>query len=222
MGRPETRRNYCKDFGVIRFMRLKHIGSVLCTLAALSVGIFAADIQRVYFVPGTFDSILETWFSAELRMLEEPSLLRLSEETKSESYRFLWLRTFNQPIVVRLDIMSDGTGTITSKVANGEAGFPYTSKTLSRSVSRPVPRTQVQSFLRQVTELGFWSLPTTLKGDQTGNDGSEWIIEGLKDGKYHVVERWCADNTPSKRVTHQLGLSLAFELAQMRIPKKDI
>ena len=203
-------------------MRIRLQRSVLCTLAVLSVAIFAADVQQVYFAAGTFDSILETWFSAELHVLEEPSLLKLSEDAKAESYRFLWLRTFSQPIVVRLDIMPDGTGTITTKVATGEAGFPYTSKTLSTNVSRAVPRERVQSFLRQVHELGFWSIATTLKGDQTGTDGSEWIIEGVKDGKYHVVERWCANDTPSKRVTHQLGLNLAFELAQLRIPKKDI
>ena len=86
--------------------------------------------------------------------------------------------------------------------ATGEAGFPYTSKTLSTNVSRAVPRERVQSFLRQVHELGFWSIATTLKGDQTGTDGSEWIIEGVKDGKYHVVERWCANDTPPvERVT---------------------
>jgi hypothetical protein len=218
----KTGRNNPGDFGVLRSMRLRYCGRVLRALALLSLATVAANAQQTYFPANTFDSILETWFSAELRIFGEPSLLELSRDTSVESYRFLWLRTFNEPIAVRLDVKPDGTGTITTKVATGEAGFPYTSKTLSKNTSSPVPRERVQSFLRQVDELGFWSLATSLKGDQNGTDGSEWIVEGSKGGKYHIAERWCADKRASKRVIYQLGVSLALGLAQLRIPKKDI
>jgi len=33
-----------------------------------------------------------------------------------------------------------------------------------------------------------------------GLDGDEWVIEGVSQGKYHFVERWCAtDEKPKKR-----------------------
>ena len=35
----------------------------------------------------------------------------------------MWLRSFHHPVAVRLDIMSDGTGKLTVKIANGAAGY---------------------------------------------------------------------------------------------------
>jgi len=202
-------------------MKRRSSVSVLCALAVFFVGMTTATAQQVYFPTDTFAPILQRWFSAELHLLEEPSLLELSKASPAESYRFLWLRTFNQPIAVRLDIRPDGTGTLTTKVANGEGGFPYTSKTLAKNVSTTVSRERVQSFLQTANDLQFWSLPTTVN-DPTGTDGSEWIIEGTIGGKYHIVERWCADNTPNKRAVQKLGIMLAIELAQLNISTKDI
>ena len=54
--------------------------------------------------------------------------------------------------------------------------------------------------------------------DQEGTDGSQWVIEGVRAGRYHVVDRW----TPSKGVVRELGLMLAFDLAKMDIPKNEI
>jgi hypothetical protein len=34
----------------------------------------------------------------------------------------------------------------------------------------------------------FWTMPT--QEQDFGGDGSEWIIEGVKNGEYHVVARW--------------------------------
>jgi hypothetical protein len=214
-------RNNPRAAGVGTVMKL-YGGRVLCAVAVLSVALMAAKAQQVYFPDNTFDPILQRWFSSELHILGEPSLLELSKDTAVESYRFLWLRTFNQPIAVRLDIKPDGTGILTTKVGNGEAGFPYTSKALIKNVARGVSRNEVQSFLKRMDELRFWSVPTLVEGNQTGTDGSEWIIEAVKAGSYHTAERWCADNTPTKRVIHQLGITLAIELAQLNIPNKDI
>ena len=54
--------------------------------------------------------------------------------------------------------------------------------------------------------------------DTAGCDGSQWIIEGIKKGKYHVVDRW----SPAKGAVHDLGLAFALGLAQLRIPKDQL
>jgi hypothetical protein len=148
-------------------------------------------------------------------VLEEPSLYSLSKSTSAESYRFLWLRTFHHPIAIRLDPNPDGTSTVTVKVASGAAGFRP--GVLSEQRSQLVSKEQTQAFLKRVTELHFWDAPNPLN-DQRGTDGSQWIIEGVKAGRYHVVDRW----TPSKGVVRELGMMLAFQLAKMDVPKNEI
>jgi hypothetical protein len=50
-----------------------------------------------------------------------------------------------------------------------------------------------------------------------GNDGSQWIIEGVRNGKYNVVDRW----TPRDSAYQELGMFL-INLTDLDIPKKDI
>ena len=47
---------------------------------------------------------------------------------------------------------------------------------------------QVKLLQDALTEADFWNLPSEI--DYSGLDGSEWILEGVKDGTYHAVERW--------------------------------
>jgi len=47
-------------------------------------------------------------------------------------------------------------------------------------------------------QLGFWDIPTN--SDYLGIDGSRWILEAAERGRYHVVDRWCAnDNELEKK-----------------------
>jgi hypothetical protein len=161
------------------------------------------------------DNFRANWYSTQLRALREPSLLHLAGKPLSQSYRFLWLRTFNHPVAVRIDIKPDGTATLAIKVASGAGG--YAPGTLIENTTRALSNTEVNRFLALVDRVNFWSAPNPVD-DQTGTDGSQWIIEGVRDGKYHVVDRWM----PKSGVAHELGMSLAFDLAKMNLPKREI
>jgi hypothetical protein len=163
-------------------------------------------------ITGSFKS---QWYSSELRVLEEPSLYSLSKSTSAESYRFLWLRSFHHPVAIRLDLKPDGTSIMSVKVASGAAGFRP--GVLIEQRSQAVGKEQTQAFLKRVADLHFWDVPNPVN-DQTGTDGSQWIIEGVKAGQYHVVDRW----TPTKGVARELGMMLAFQLAKMDIPQNEI
>jgi hypothetical protein len=54
--------------------------------------------------------------------------------------------------------------------------------------------------------------------DRVGNDGAEWIIEGIKRGNYRLLSRW----TPREGAIHELGLTFAFGLTRMSIPKDQV
>ena len=154
------------------------------------------------------------WYSAQLKALDEPSLLETSKDPALQSYRFVWLRTFHHPVAVRLEVMGDGTGRLTVKIASGAGG--YEPGKLIENTSRPVTREQTERFLNRVNSHGFWGLPSF--EDHSGFDGSRWIIEGVKEGKYHVADRW----TPGKGPVHDLGVTLAFTLAGLKIPKDQL
>jgi hypothetical protein len=73
----------------------------------LALAFSLTNAQGQYFPKSSLDSrgreLKSQWYSSQLRALQEPSLLSLSKSPSAESYRFLWLRTFNHPIAIRLD-----------------------------------------------------------------------------------------------------------------------
>lgn len=183
------------------------------------MALFASLAQGQYFPKSSLDSngheFKAAWYSSQLRALQEPSLLALKETPSSESYRFLWLRSFHHPIAIRLEVKPDGSGILTTKVANGAGGF--SPGVLSENGSHLLTQERTQAFLSLVDRLNFWNTPNPVN-DQKGTDGSQWIIEGVKGGHYHVVDRW----SPKSGVVRELGQMLAFDLAKMNIPENEI
>jgi hypothetical protein len=161
------------------------------------------------------DDFKSRWYSRQLRALGEPSLSALTTNRKAESYRFLWLRTFHHPVAVRIDLQGDGSWILTTKVASGAGG--YSPGTLTTNTSRLLTAQEAQNFRSKVENEGFWNAPNPVN-DQAGTDGSQWIIEGVKAGRYHVIDRWMPKNGPAR----DLGQFLAFDLARMNIPKDEI
>jgi hypothetical protein len=190
--------------------------------AFLALETLGAQAQEFYFPKGTFsddpgwDLFTAVWYSTHLKALNEPSLLHLSSKPSYESYRFVWLRTFRHPVTVRLDITVDGIGELTTKVSDGLGG--YMPGEIIENFSRRLTRERTSLFLAGVEKNKFWELPSYDNSGPLGLDGSQWIIEGVKDGKYHVVDQW----TPKTGPIRELGLELALGLAELKIPKHEL
>lgn len=173
-----------------------------------------------YFPEGVLDqndrvaAFLAEWFSARLLAMEEPSLWELSNHRVMPVYRFLWLRTFHSPVSVRLNANDDGTATAEIKVGSGLAGFGPGQPTSQATAA--IPERDTYLFLEKVRATDFWSLPTY--DGQGGLDGSEWIIEGVQERKYHLVRRW----TPRGGGCRVLGLAFLFELGKLEIPPDEL
>jgi hypothetical protein len=69
-----------------------------------------------------------------------------------------------------------------------------------------------------VNKANFWKLPTEDKNAPRGVDGAEWILEGIRTGNYHVVDRW----TPTKGTYYDLGLHFIKDLSGLKIPRREI
>lgn len=181
-----------------------------------------ARAQSQYFPQGTFaeesddGTFLVTWYSRQLKGLEEPSLWTLSQNDKhAVVYRFLWLRTFHHPVAVRVTIAPDRPAEIIVKMTSGAGG--YAPGQLIENQTEKLSPIQVKNLLGLVNKATFWKLPTEDR-NPGARDGAEWILEGVRQGNYHLVDRW----TPTKGTYHDLCWFFVSDLAGMNIPRKEI
>ena len=175
-------------------------------------------MKHGFFPPAAFhgderhNDFIVQWYAKHLVTMAEPSLWVLSEDHSVHAYRFLWLRTFHQPVTVRLDVSSDGAGLLTAKVTDGRGG--YESGKIVFDETTPLLADQVNGFLAQTERLQFWSLPTRDEGKGVGLDGAQWIMEGVQNGRYHLLDR----HSPSDEKFRETALTLT-RLANVIIRK---
>ena len=144
-----------------------------------------------------------------LTQFEEPGMCspEISVEAK-ESYRFLWLRSFNNPVLIRLVLDKTGSASLRYKELTRE-GPNIGELTENRSVDVRKLRRQelgdaelaesVLDHFRRRAEESFWSLSYKVDDGTVGVDGATWVIEGTKDGRCHLVSRWSPEETDGFR-----------------------
>lgn len=169
----------------------------------------ATVAQEAYFPKG-FDQFKSDRYSKQLTALKESSLVVLAATQKKESYRFLWLRTFHQPIAIRIDVNADGTSQLTEKMTSGAGGYDPGHLVLSKTST--LAKEQTDAFLATVRDSNLWKMPAT--DEQRGLDGAQWVIELTKDGVYHVVDRWSPRNGPVRKT----GMMMVHTLAKLKVP----
>jgi len=129
------------------------------------------------------DAFEREWYSRHLVAMRQASL-SCGEASASETYRFLWLRSFHRSISVRVVLKRDGAR-IEFIELTGSGG--YEPGHIRRHTERRLSQNEVDRFAKALNDADFWQLPTSIS--DRGLDGAEWIIEGQRRGTYHVVER---------------------------------
>ncbi len=157
------------------------------------------------------DHFCSDWYSKQLKALDEPSLWSRSKTQKEQSYRLLWLRTFHCPVVIRIDVSADGTSRLTLKMTDGTGG--YAPGHLVLNDTSTLTREQTGWFLGEIEENNFWKL-AAIDQSRMGLDGAQWIIEAVKNGSYHIVDRWSPKHGPVRAI----ALLMLHKLAKMKVP----
>lgn len=143
-----------------------------------------------YFPRGAFypkpkqEEFIMKWYTNHLKAMGEQSLLS-KPDSPPETYRFLWLRSFHRPVAIR--IWDSGEGHfINVKQMNGHGG--YQPGKLIIDQTRTLTNAEWDHFLSLLDRSCYWQLQPEI--EDGGFDGAQWILEGIREGRYHVVDRW--------------------------------
>lgn len=171
------------------------------------------DTSRMYakIIPNEFDTSRVRWYSKHLYALNEPLLFNKS--TNKDIFRFLWLRTFNHPISIRVEKDSNEY-MIYWKVCNGFGG--YSPGTQITNKKKKINKEDWDEFQQLLAATDYWKLQNN--GDVLGTDGSRWILEGLTSDRYNVVDRY----SPNKLGAYYDACYFLVELTRLNIKKTEI
>ena len=197
----------------------RHLAIVLLAVPAVNADVSSCPpitSDAHYFQPGSLargrggdDAFVREWFSKHLRIMEEPSLTCGSAPDEGAVYRFLWLRTFHNPIAVRVTV-TRAVVTIDATELDGAGGYDP-GKMLKRA-SRKIPGPDSGLIEANFKELWAYTPPF----DEPGMDGSEWIFEARDHSRYKIVSVW----SPTGGLPRRLG-EYALSISGLDVPLND-
>ncbi|HKG59026.1 MAG TPA: hypothetical protein VKB05_04540 [Pyrinomonadaceae bacterium] len=184
----------------------------------LSVRVLKSSNQRDFFPGGALSETIRSarfrngWYSGQLEAMNELPLAALANE--DESYRFLWLRAFHKPVAIHV-WRTGMRHFIVVKRLNGRGGYDpgrfdlYWSHSLSEN--------EWDSFMLHLEHSQYWLMPT--EDDRIMFDGAQWILEGYREGRYHIVDR----QSPDTGAYHDACMYLLRQSGLLaEIPAKEV
>jgi hypothetical protein len=126
-------------------------------------------------------------YSGYLKAMNELPLASLVDE--DESYRFLWLRSFHRPVMVHVWRTGDRYFTVVKRLNRRSGSAPGT---FDLYWARSLSVDDWDTFIMQLEQSEYWQMPTR-DNRMMAQDGAQWILEGYRDGRYHVVDRQSPD-----------------------------
>jgi hypothetical protein len=165
-----------------------------------------------YFPEGVFgrrtnapvNDFTPKWYSGHLRAMGEPSFWELSrDDGEATGYRFLWLPTEGRPVAVR--IMQRHEGAVLHLVQlDGAGGYAPGQVAVNKELL--LSPEQWEGLSASIARARFWKMPA--RDGRAGFDGEELIVEGVRRGAYHVVDRWSTETGDFRRLcSHTIDLS---------------
>lgn len=115
----------------------------------------------------------------------------------SATIRFLWLRSFHPPVIVRIETAPDGGQHVVAKLFSGSGG--YDPGEVEARIERPLSGDEMRALRILLERRRPFDLPPGACG--LGMDGARWIFERVDDDGYRFLERW----TPRAGPAHALG-----------------
>jgi hypothetical protein len=134
------------------------------------------------------------WYGESLERMNEPRLPELVKDMKAEVYRIMILPNWGNPIAVRVQKHGE-LYSLSARRLDGQGGYDPGKLVESKDIELGAHDSKALGVLIQ--NLDFFQLPTD--DNVSGFDGDMWIIEGVSQAKYHVVQRWEAPSIDPKK-----------------------
>lgn len=145
-----------------------------------SVDIFETDYRMRG--KGLDEVISHTASCAEyLKAMNEPVL---NDSIPGKVYRFLWLRSFDDPISIRIEHVNDSI-TLYWKITDG-SGNSKPGNLIADS-HKKLSAGDWKIFIDIIDSINYWKLSSEYS---IGTDGAYWILEGKEPGRYQVIDDW--------------------------------
>jgi hypothetical protein len=140
----------------------------------------------------SLDTSLNKWYSAYLFDLNEPNIYTYNGD--DEIYRFTWLRSFHNPVIIRFEKHKTNYTLYTKELIDNEGYIP---QEIKKNTKLEMTLSEWENFKNKASNLNFWSM---LPNDPNPRpmDGAEWILEGVSKNKYHFIARTSPVDTKYK------------------------
>lgn len=160
-------------------------------------------------VKNVSDTFVVKWYSDVLFAMREPLLF--NKKMNKEIYRFTWLRSFHNPIVITIVNTQYKSFTLFWKEFERE---PMNGKIIINK-SKSIGSMEWMTFRFKIEKCYFWTMGVGRV--PVGLDGSEWILEGTDDTKYKVTTVWSPHGGK-----YQNACMYLLSLTDLKIPKNEI
>ena len=145
----------------------------------------------------------QKWYSTSLYSFKVPILYNKNDS--QTIYRLLWLRSFLQPVCFSMEEFK-GEYFLNAKTLDRQPAFIPVYLNRKKKILDTTLKADHLAFIvfdttinlktRQwnqienyLSKLDFWNSPIADPADENTSDGSNWIIEGRKNNKYHFIDR---------------------------------
>lgn len=147
---------------------------------------------------GSADQFYRQWFNIHLGAMGESPITCNDAATE---YRFLWLRTFHHPVVIRVAI-ADHQATLHAVELDGKGG--YEPGKVLRQLNRSLSTAEVQALEHVVTASNLRETPSVERSAGVQADGARWVLEMRDRTDYRVLNR----QSPSSGAIREFGMHL--------------
>ena len=144
---------------------------------------YGQDFDILFHGEYSNDPVVDSGLIIRLTDLDEPIINELEICDDCEIYRFTWLRTFNNPVIVRLERKADKYK-LYYKIGKGAAG--YEPEGLKKSKSIKISNTEWDYFIKLLNQTGFDTIQNRFYLPMF--DGTTWIFENRSAFDYKAHE----------------------------------
>ncbi len=150
----------------------------------------------------------QKWYSSSLYSFKEPILYT---KTDSENiYRLLWLRSFHEPVCYTMKELNGNYFINVKTIDRQPAFYPqiegkgkdengvWILDTIRKAdrfalidfdTIKVLTSREWRRIENHISNNDFWNNPVADPDDDQSSDGSNWILEGRKNSKYHFINR---------------------------------